>query len=429
MPTVTVEGEKSFEVETGKKLVLAIEDAGIDILHRCGGNVRCTTCRVQMQAGDAPPMRPTEQERLARETNLEPNTRLSCQIRVESDLWVVVVNRSTVAGVDWTSPAGLTRLWASSWRVTRRALADPRSFTSRLRALLAAHGPAANLRAASRAAVELCLPHLLLTRTKWHCTPQITVKRYFDSRTAPGRPPYITEFGMRRHRAHRVYSITPDPGQGSIDVDRRLARPERVGSFRSGPAGSSGPSHPAGRGGTGPRLASRHVETVHVGAGECDVRGRQVAARITAQQLAFGTDDLDLAHPVMGNVEVPLGIEADPVGLIADLAGALLREVDQERGIRRACRPRRWGTPGSGCVYSRPPPVPYRRDGSRSRWETPIAGRPCGRRLDGQGNESCHRRSCVGLAGVGEVNAAGSNVQRQVVGHAGVGRLTRSRPA
>ena len=46
MPTVTVEGEKSFEVEAGKKLVLAIEDAGIDIMHKCGGNARCTTCRV-----------------------------------------------------------------------------------------------------------------------------------------------------------------------------------------------------------------------------------------------------------------------------------------------------------------------------------------------------------------------------------------------
>src|SRR5579875_2960638 len=59
MPTVTVEGEKSFEVEPGKKLVLAIEDAGIDILHRCGGNAKCTTCRVQVVHGDpsapAPP--------------------------------------------------------------------------------------------------------------------------------------------------------------------------------------------------------------------------------------------------------------------------------------------------------------------------------------------------------------------------------------
>jgi ferredoxin len=44
-------------------------------------------------------MGPTEQERLARETDLEPNIRLSCQIRVDSDLWVAVVNRASVVGV------------------------------------------------------------------------------------------------------------------------------------------------------------------------------------------------------------------------------------------------------------------------------------------------------------------------------------------
>jgi ferredoxin len=99
MPTVTVQGEKTFDVEAGKKLVLAIEDAGIDILHRCGGNARCTTCRVQVLAGDAPPMGELEQERLARETDLEPNTRLSCQIRLESDLEVRVINRAHLAGV------------------------------------------------------------------------------------------------------------------------------------------------------------------------------------------------------------------------------------------------------------------------------------------------------------------------------------------
>ncbi len=102
MPTVTVEGEKSFEVEDGKKLVLAIEDAGIDIMHRCGGNARCTTCRVEVLAGDPPAMEATERDRLAQETNLEPNTRLSCQIRVASDLWVKVVNRSSETGI----PAG-----------------------------------------------------------------------------------------------------------------------------------------------------------------------------------------------------------------------------------------------------------------------------------------------------------------------------------
>ncbi len=99
MPTVTVEGENSFEVEAGKKLVLAIEDAGIDILHRCGGNARCTTCRVQVLSGDLAPMEELERERLAREESLGPDIRLSCQIRVESDLSVRVISRAGETGM------------------------------------------------------------------------------------------------------------------------------------------------------------------------------------------------------------------------------------------------------------------------------------------------------------------------------------------
>jgi ferredoxin len=99
MPTVTVEGEKSFAVEPGRKLVLAIEDAGIDIMHRCGGNARCTTCRVQVLAGDPGPMQDLERERLAREADLGPDIRLSCQIRVAGDLDVRVVNRAAASGV------------------------------------------------------------------------------------------------------------------------------------------------------------------------------------------------------------------------------------------------------------------------------------------------------------------------------------------
>jgi len=68
MPTVTVEGEKSFEVEDGKKLVMAIEDAEIDILHRCGGNARCTTCRVQVVSGDPGPMERGGRGRRRKET-------------------------------------------------------------------------------------------------------------------------------------------------------------------------------------------------------------------------------------------------------------------------------------------------------------------------------------------------------------------------
>src|SRR4051812_8828665 len=99
MPTVTVEGEKSFEVEAGVKLVLAIEDAGIDILHKCGGNARCTTCRVQVISGDVEPMQDLERTRLEREASLGPDIRLSCQIRVQSDITVNVLGRAGAAGV------------------------------------------------------------------------------------------------------------------------------------------------------------------------------------------------------------------------------------------------------------------------------------------------------------------------------------------
>jgi len=99
MPTVTVEGETSFEVEPGRKLVLAIEEAGIDIMHRCGGNARCTTCRVQLVAGEPEPMGELEQARLAREGDLGPDIRLSCQVHVSTDLTVRVLNRASAAGI------------------------------------------------------------------------------------------------------------------------------------------------------------------------------------------------------------------------------------------------------------------------------------------------------------------------------------------
>jgi len=99
MPNLTVEGESTFPVEAGTKLVLAIEDAGIDIMHRCGGNARCTTCRVQIVSGDPGPMEELERERLAREASLGPDIRLSCQVRVETDLTLNVLGRASASGV------------------------------------------------------------------------------------------------------------------------------------------------------------------------------------------------------------------------------------------------------------------------------------------------------------------------------------------
>ncbi len=98
----TAEGSNGFEAEDGRKLVLAIEDAGIDILHRCGGVAKCTTCRVEVLAGDPGEIGELERNRLAAETGLAENVRLSCQVRVHDDLKVRVVNQSSVRGI----PAG-----------------------------------------------------------------------------------------------------------------------------------------------------------------------------------------------------------------------------------------------------------------------------------------------------------------------------------
>lgn len=90
---VDVEGEDAFEAQNGRRLVLAIEDAGIDILHRCGGNARCTTCRVEVLAGDAGPMTEAEANRLETVSERLDTTRLSCQVQVRDDLNVKVRNR------------------------------------------------------------------------------------------------------------------------------------------------------------------------------------------------------------------------------------------------------------------------------------------------------------------------------------------------
>jgi len=96
----TANGLIETEAPAGKKLVLVIEDAGVDILHRCGGNARCTTCRVELLEGDPGEMGELERNRLALEAELAPNIRLSCQIHVQSDLKVRVVNQASVRGID-----------------------------------------------------------------------------------------------------------------------------------------------------------------------------------------------------------------------------------------------------------------------------------------------------------------------------------------
>ena len=85
MPRLTVEGFAPVDVQDGKRLVLAIEqDAGVDILHACGGNARCTTCRIEFVSGEPTAMTVAEKTRLT-ERGLS-GVRLSCQILCDHDM-------------------------------------------------------------------------------------------------------------------------------------------------------------------------------------------------------------------------------------------------------------------------------------------------------------------------------------------------------
>ena len=97
MPQLTVEGEGTFEVESGKRLVLALEqDAKIDQLPACGGKARCTTCRVEFIAGEPETM--TEAERAALTRRELTGVRLSCQIVCDHDMTVRAISRLAGSG-------------------------------------------------------------------------------------------------------------------------------------------------------------------------------------------------------------------------------------------------------------------------------------------------------------------------------------------
>ena len=95
MPQLTVDGVGTVQIPDNKRLVLALtDDAKIDQLHACGGNARCTTCRVEFVAGEPETMTKAEKDILAaRGLAGTPGLRLSCQILCDHDMSVKAISR------------------------------------------------------------------------------------------------------------------------------------------------------------------------------------------------------------------------------------------------------------------------------------------------------------------------------------------------
>jgi ferredoxin len=97
MPKLTIDGGDSVEISSGKRLILAItDDAKIDQLHACGGNARCTTCRVEFVSGE--PEKMTETEKMVLAAKGVTGVRLSCQLTCEHDMTVRIISRLEGSG-------------------------------------------------------------------------------------------------------------------------------------------------------------------------------------------------------------------------------------------------------------------------------------------------------------------------------------------
>jgi ferredoxin len=104
VPRLEVEGVGAVDVEEGKRLVLAIEeDAGVDILHRCGSYARCTTCRIEYLEGEPEKMTRAEVEVLE-SRDLLGQVRLSCQALCDHDMKVRVLMTVSSTGLDGPGP-------------------------------------------------------------------------------------------------------------------------------------------------------------------------------------------------------------------------------------------------------------------------------------------------------------------------------------
>ena len=87
MPLLKIEGFGSFDVDEGQRLVNALIECGVDIGHRCGGNARCTTCRVRFSEGEPDVMTRAEYEKIKDDEQMK-GKRLSCQIVVDRPMAV-----------------------------------------------------------------------------------------------------------------------------------------------------------------------------------------------------------------------------------------------------------------------------------------------------------------------------------------------------
>ena len=87
--------EKSVEAENGLSLMEVARDNDLGIEGTCGGSISCCTCHVVIDKewfSKVGPANPDEEDMLDLAVDLQPTSRLGCQIEVTPELNGLIVN-------------------------------------------------------------------------------------------------------------------------------------------------------------------------------------------------------------------------------------------------------------------------------------------------------------------------------------------------
>jgi adenylate cyclase len=87
MPTIIYQNEKVVEADTATTILQASLQNGIPHTHVCGGNARCSTCRVLVLSGlEHCCPRNEKEQKMADRRNFSPTVRLACQTSIGGDV-------------------------------------------------------------------------------------------------------------------------------------------------------------------------------------------------------------------------------------------------------------------------------------------------------------------------------------------------------
>ncbi|MDP4588766.1 MAG: 2Fe-2S iron-sulfur cluster-binding protein, partial [Flavobacteriales bacterium] len=81
---ITINGERTIEVDGGSSLLTTLGNAGIFLPSACGGGGTCVQCTCQVNSGGGSIL-PTEEPHFTRK-EIANNWRLGCQVKVKEDM-------------------------------------------------------------------------------------------------------------------------------------------------------------------------------------------------------------------------------------------------------------------------------------------------------------------------------------------------------